>query len=128
MAISVIQLGTPRRRGEGIRFGTVRRPPRGVFKKDVASDDWYDIWLPTLAPSARLLSSTRASQSPNAGETFRKRFRAEMSRAEARHVLDALAALSHTTNFSIGCYCAEESHCHRRVLRELLVERRAKMR
>lgn len=128
MSITIVQLGSPRARGEGVRLGTVRRPPRGVPKERYASDDWYDVWLPNLSPSQPLMTEARSSTSPGWFEAFARKFRAEMNRPEASHLLDALAVLSHTANFSIGCYCDDETHCHRSVLRELLAERSATLR
>lgn len=125
MPIRIVRLGTPRARGEGVRLGTVRRPPRGVPKNRYAADDWYDVWLPNLSPSAELVKAGLAATSSKSWETFVRRFRAEMKRPEASHLLDALAALSHSSSFSMGCYCAEESQCHRSVLRALLEERGA---
>jgi uncharacterized protein YeaO (DUF488 family) len=125
MAIRIVRLGSARQKGEGVRIGTVRRPPRGVPRSRYAADDWYDVWLPNLSPTAELVSEGRASDSPKAWGIFARRFRSEMKRPEASHLLDALAALSHQSNFSIGCYCDDESHCHRSVLRELLEKRGA---
>ena len=127
MPISIVQLGTPRRAGEGVRLGTVRRPPRGVPKSEFASRDYYDVWLPNLAPSAELMSAGRAAETAKEWASFAKKYRAEMSQPDASHLLDALAALSHTASFSAGCYCEDERHCHRSLLRELLVERGAKV-
>jgi len=125
--IRIVQLGTPRLSGEGVRLGTVRRPPRGVPKTQYATENWYDVWLPNLAPSQALVSAARSSDSPAAWNAFVRRFKAEMSKPEASHLLDTLAALSHSASFSVGCYCEDEAHCHRSVLRELLVERGAKV-
>ena len=126
MAIRIVRLGSPRDRGEGLRLGTVRRPPRGVPKAETASRDFYDAWLPEIAPSETLLKRAQASQDdPKRWKSFVSRYRGEMKRPEARHLLDLLAALSHTTDFSVGCYCADESRCHRSVLRELLAARGA---
>jgi len=125
MTIRIVQLGTPRTRGEGVRLGTVRRPPRGVPKSRYAADDWYDVWLPNLSPSAELVKAGLTSTSTKSWQSFVRRFRSEMKRPEASHLLDALAALSHTSSFSLGCYCEDESQCHRSVLRELLEERDA---
>jgi uncharacterized protein YeaO (DUF488 family) len=127
MAISIVQLGTPRKPGEGVRLGTVRRPPRGVPKERHASDDWYDAWLPELSPSAELVSEARGSETEAAWKTFVRRYRAEMKRPEAAHLLQALAVLSKTSDFAVGCYCEDEAHCHRSVLRELLEEHGAEM-
>lgn len=125
MTIRVVQLGSPRARGEGIRLGTVRRPPRGIPKARYAADDWYDVWLPNLSPSQELVSAGRASDSEKSWTAFVRGFHAEMKRPEASHLLDALAALSHGANFSIGCYCDDETRCHRSLLRQLLAERKA---
>ena len=124
MAIRIVRLGTPRAKGEGMRIGTVRRPPRGVPKERFAADDWYDVWLPNLSPSLPLMKEMRASSAESWAPLVR-RFRAEMKEPEASHVLDLLAALSHGTDLAVGCYCADESHCHRSILRELLRERGA---
>lgn len=125
MPIRIVRLGSPRAGGEGVRLGTVRRPPRGVPKSRYAADDWYDVWLPNLSPSAEVVKEALASTSAKSWHSFVRRFRAEMKRPEASHLLDALAALSHTTSFSLGCYCDDESQCHRSVLRTLLEERDA---
>jgi uncharacterized protein YeaO (DUF488 family) len=127
VAIRVLRLGSPRANGEGIRIGTVRRPPRGVPKKAFASQNWYDVWFPNLAPSVETMKMARRATTPKEWLAFFKRYRAEMARPENARVLDVLATLSHDTNFSIGCYCEDESHCHRSVLRALLVERGAKL-
>lgn len=127
MAIRIVQLGTERRAGEGVRIGTVRRPPRGVPKSAFSSDNWYDVWLPNLAPSPETVALGLAAGSDVQWRVFVKRYRAEMARPENSRVLDVLAALSHGASFSVGCYCEEESRCHRSVLRELLLERKAKI-
>jgi len=127
MAIKIVRLGSPREEGEGLRIGTVRRPPRGVPKKEYAARDIYDVWFPNLSPSEALLKEGQGSQDERAWSRFKKRFRAEMKRPDARRDLDLLAALSHQTNLSIGCYCADESRCHRSILRELLLERGARL-
>jgi uncharacterized protein YeaO (DUF488 family) len=121
MSIRVVRLGSAREPSEGLRIGTVRRPPRGVPKERFASDDWYDVWLPQLAPSADLVKEALASASPQEWQRFVKKYRAEMSTSDNARLLAFLAALSRTTNFSVGCYCEDETHCHRSVLRELLV-------
>ena len=120
MAIRVVRLGTPRARGEGLRLGTVRRPPRGVPKAEYASRDFYDIWLPELAPSQELVKIALGAKNPREWQRFVKRYRAEMKRPRAAQLLRLLAAFSHHTAFSVGCYCAEESRCHRSVLKTLL--------
>jgi len=122
MAIRIIRLGSPRAAGEGLRLGTVRRPPRGVPKAEFASRDFYDLWLPDLAPSEELLKQARQAEDERSWQTFVKRYRAEMRRPEAVRLLQLLAALSHQTHFSVGCYCQEESRCHRSILRSLLLE------
>jgi uncharacterized protein YeaO (DUF488 family) len=127
VAIRVVRLGSRRRRGEGLRLGTVRRPPRGVQKSRFAADDWYDVWLPNLAPSAATVKLAQGSDSPRAWNAFVRRYRAEMAKPDASRVLDLLAALSHTASFSVGCYCDDESRCHRSILRELLRARGAKV-
>jgi uncharacterized protein YeaO (DUF488 family) len=127
MAIRVVRLGSPRIRGEGLRLGTVRRPPRGVPKAEHASRDFYDVWLPDLAPSESLVKEALQASDEGAWQKFVKRYRAEMKRPEAMRLIALLAALSHQTDFSVGCYCAEESHCHRSVLRALLVEHGASL-
>lgn len=127
MSIRIIRLGSPREKGEGLRVGTVRRPPRGVPKSDFAKRDFYDVWLPNLSPSPELMKQGQSSQDEASWALFRKKFRAEMNGPEASKVLDLLAALSHQTNMSLGCYCEDESRCHRSVLRELLMERGASL-
>ena len=121
MAIRVVRLGAPRATGEGLRIGTVRRPPRGVPKSEYARRDFYDVWLPNLAPSETLLKAGRAADE-RGWRAFIRAYRAEMKRPENRRLLDLLAALSAQTNFSVGCYCADEQRCHRSLLRELLLE------
>ena len=129
MAISIVRLGTPRRPGEGPRLGTVRRPPRGVPRRDFAKRDCYDTWLPELAPSAALVSWARAEPWTAARwARFARRYRAEMREPAPRHIIEMLAALSATTDLSLGCYCADESRCHRIILRELLDEAGATLR
>lgn len=128
MAITIVRLGSPRNAEEGLRIGTVRRPPRGVPKQRYSPENWYDVWLPNLSPSPELMTSGRAAESPKEWSAFARSFRAEMKRPDAAHLLDTLAALSHTADFSVGCYCEEESRCHRSILRELLEARGAKIR
>jgi uncharacterized protein YeaO (DUF488 family) len=128
MTIRVVRLGSGRARGEGVRIGTVRRPPRGVAKTEYASQDWYDVWFPNLAPSAELVTLAQRARTDREWSTFVKKYRAEMGTPANSRTLDLLAALSHHANFSLGCYCAEESRCHRSVLRELLAERGANVR
>jgi len=128
MGIRIVRLGTPRAPDEGLRIGTVRRPPRGVPKAEFASQDWYDVWFPNLAPSAELMKQALEAQRNHdeKGWTgFVRQFRAEMAQPGAVHDLDLLAALSHTTNVAVGCYCEDEAHCHRSVLRVLLAGRGA---
>jgi len=125
MSISIVQLGTPRKRGEGIRLGTVRRPPRGVPKSDFARLDYYDVWFPNLSPSAELVHEALAAADEREWAAFRRKFRRQMRAPDRSRELDLLAALSHQTNLSLGCYCKDERRCHRAVLRELLVERDA---
>jgi len=127
VAIRIVRLGSPRAKSEGVRIGTVRRPPRGVPKSEFASRDFYDVWLPDLAPSEALVKVAMAAKEERAWRAFTKRYRAEMNRPEARRVLDLLAALSHSSDFSVGCYCPDERRCHRSVLRELLAERSARI-
>ena len=125
MAIHVVRLGSPRLPGEGPRLGTVRRPPRGVPKSEYASRDFYDVWMPILAPSEDLLRKGRAAGDDREWRAFERQYRAEMKAPEAGRALDLLAAFSRHTDFAVGCYCAEESRCHRSILRELLRERGA---
>ena len=125
MAILVVRLGSPRQPDEGLRLGTVRRPPRGVPKSDYARLDYYDLWFPNLAPSADLVRQAQAATTEKELAAFRKKYRHEMSQPDPSRVLDLLAALSHQTNMAVGCYCEDEHRCHRSVLRELLRERGA---
>jgi uncharacterized protein YeaO (DUF488 family) len=125
MAIRIVKLGSPRETHEGLRVGTVRRPPRGVPKTEYARKDFYDVWLPNLSPSPELMKEGKAAQDDRSWASFRKKFRTEMSRPEASRVLELLAALSHQTQLSVGCYCQDEKRCHRSILRELLEERGA---
>jgi len=127
MAVRVVRLGTPRRPGEGLRVGTVRRPPRGVPRTEYGSRDLYDVWLPELAPSEALVKRARAATDERAWHTFARRYRSEMKRPGAARLLSLLAALSRQTGFSVGCYCEDESRCHRSVLKELLLEYGAKV-
>jgi uncharacterized protein YeaO (DUF488 family) len=127
MTIRIVRLGTERRRGEGLRIGTVRRPPRGVPKSEYASQNWYDVWLPNVAPSAELMKLGRAAASEKDWAGFVRKYRAEMAVPEKSRILDLLAALSHQTDFSVGCYCENEERCHRSVLRDLLTQRGAKV-
>ncbi|HEX4932211.1 MAG TPA: DUF488 family protein [Gemmatimonadaceae bacterium] len=122
MPIRIVQLGTPRQAGEGLRIGTVRRPPRGVPKERFAADDWYDVWFPNLAPSVETMKLGQAARTPAEWRRFERKYRTEMNEPSARHDLALLAALSHATDVSVGCYCEDEGHCHRSVLRALLRE------
>jgi len=127
MAIRIVQLGTPRHPGEGTRIGTVRRPPRGVRKEHYARDNWYDVWFPELAPSAELMARGQAAETAGDWTAFVRAFRSEMSQPPASRTLDLLAALSQHADFSLGCYCADASRCHRSVLASLLTERGARL-
>jgi uncharacterized protein YeaO (DUF488 family) len=125
MSVRIVRLGSPRLPGEGLRIGTVRHPPRGVPKREYASGNWFDVWLPNLAPSAETLRAGRSAESDRDWKGFVRRYRREMAAPDASRVLDLLAALSHGSEFSVGCYCADEARCHRAVLRELLAARGA---
>ena len=133
MTLRIVRLGSDRAADEGLRLGTVRRPPRGVPKSRFAADNWYDVWYPNLSPSAETLKLHRQAlqEGGEAGidagvwRQFSKHFRAEMALPDAARTLDVLAALSHQANFSVGCYCADEAHCHRSLLREMFAERGA---
>lgn len=127
MAIAVVRLGSARKPNEGLRLGTVRRPPRGVPKAQFAELDYYDVWLPNLSPSQGLVTFALRSQNERSWKAFERKFRAEMSKPDAARLLDVLAALSHQTNFSIGCYCEREDRCHRSVLMKLLAARAAEI-
>ena len=122
MAIHIVRLGSPRLAGEGLRIGTVRRPPRGVPKSGYASGNWYDVWYPNLAPSAETMKLGQAAGNDADWPGFVRRFRAEMRQPDAARSLALLAALSHQSAFSLGCYCEDESRCHRSVLRQLLLD------
>ena len=128
MAIRIVRLGSDREAGEGLRIGTVRRPPRGVKATEYASQNWYDVWFPNLAPSAEMVAIAQQAKTERGWKAFVKKYRSEMATPDNRRTLDLLAALSHHTNFSVGCYCADEARCHRSILRELLVERGAAVR
>lgn len=128
MPITVVRLGTPRSIDEGLRIGTVRRPPRGVPKAEFAARDSYNVWLPALAPSQQLVTFALQSSDARSWKTFTRKCRAEMKEPEAERLIELLAALSHQTNFSAGCYCETAAHCHRSILRELLIEHGAKVR
>lgn len=125
MTIRIVRLGAARSRNEGLRIGTVRRPPRGVAKSEYATGNWYDVWLPDLAPAADTIKLARAGGSPRQWAAFARRYRREMATPGNSRLLDLLAALSHRTNFSVGCYCQDEARCHRSILRELLGDRGA---
>jgi len=127
MTLRIVRLGEPRHAQEGTRIGTVRRPPRGVRKERFAPDDWFDVWYPDLAPSARLMAQAKAAVTETQWECFVRAFKAEMDAPMAARTLDLLAALSHGANLSIGCYCENEARCHRSVLRELLTDRGANL-
>jgi uncharacterized protein YeaO (DUF488 family) len=127
MVIRVVRLGSPRAADEGTRLGTVRRPPRGVPKAEFATQNWYDAWLPNLAPSVETMKLGQSADSPAAWAAFTRAYRREMGTPEAEHLLGALAALSQHANFSVGCYCEDESRCHRSLLRSLLLDHGAKV-
>jgi len=127
MAVRVVRLGSERLKGEGLRIGTVRRPPRGVPKTQFASKNWYDIWFPNLAPSLNTMKVGQRAKTDKEWLAFAKRYRAEMATPENSRTLELLAALSHHTSFSVGCYCENEAHCHRSLLRALLKEKGAKV-
>lgn len=125
MAVRIVRLGSERVPGEGLRIGTVRRPPRGVPKSEYSSQNWYDVWYPNLAPSPETVKMALKSTTEREWAAFVKRYRSEMATPDNSRTLDLLAALSHQSDFSVGCYCADESRCHRSVLRSLLLERGA---
>ncbi|TNE75312.1 MAG: DUF488 family protein [Gammaproteobacteria bacterium] len=127
MTIRIVRLGTERARNEGLRIGTVRRPPRGVPKSEFAAQNWYDVWLPNLSPSPELVKEAMAADSDREWAAFARKFRRELADPEKSRVLDLLVALSHDSNLSVGCYCENEARCHRSILRELLAERGAKL-
>jgi len=127
MVVRVVRLGSERGADEGTRIGTVRRPPRGVPKAEFAARNWYDVWFPTLAPSVETLKLAHEATTPAQWTAFFKKYRAEMSAPEADHALQLLAALSQHGNFSVGCYCEDEAHCHRSVLREILAAKGARL-
>jgi uncharacterized protein YeaO (DUF488 family) len=122
MSVRIVRLGTPRLRGEGTRIGTVRRPPRGVPKTEFSRQNWYDVWFPNLAPSVETMKMAQQARTPPQWAAFVRKYRSEMNTPQAKHDLDLLAALSQTSDFSVGCYCEDENHCHRSVLRSLLIE------
>lgn len=127
MTIRIVRLGTERARNEGPRLGTVRRPPRGVPKSEFSSGNWYDVWYPVLAPSAGLMKTAFAAETDRQWAAFFRKYRSEMNAPAASQSLDVLAALSNTADFAVGCYCADEAHCHRSQLRALLLERGAQV-
>lgn len=127
MALRVVRLGTPRTVGEGLRIGTVRRPPRGVPRSEFARQDWYDVWFPTLSPSAELVKQAHEAKSAADWTAFFRQYKAEMKAPDAAHALDLLPALSQHSDIAVGCYCEDEAHCHRSALRDLLVARGAKL-
>jgi len=120
MGVRVVRLGSPRIEGEGLRIGTVRRPPRGVHKSEFARRDFYDVWFPNLAPSVETMKLGQGAETPAQWAAFVRKYRAEMARPENSHAIALLASLSAQTNFSVGCYCEDEARCHRSELRELL--------
>lgn len=122
MSIRIVRLGSPRLLSEGPRIGTVRRPPRGVPKAEFASGNWYDVWYPALAPSAATIKLAQSAATPQQWQVFARTFRSEMNAAENRRTIELLAMLSHSANFSVGCYCADESRCHRSILRQLFLD------
>lgn len=128
MSVRIIRLGSDRAPGEGLRIGTVRRPPRGVPKSEYAAQNWFDVWFPNLAPSPEVVKVAQSATTDKEWAAFVRKYRAEMSTPDNSRTLDLLAALSHQTDFSVGCYCADESRCHRSVLRSLLAERGADVR
>jgi uncharacterized protein YeaO (DUF488 family) len=125
VSIRIVRLGSPRRAGEGLRLGTVRRPPRGVPKAEFASRDFYDVWLPNLAPSAELMKEGQTVQDERGWTAFSRKVQAELTATGAGRILDLLAALSHSTDLSLGCYCQDEQRCHRSILKRMLAERGA---
>src|SRR6266542_3306687 len=120
MSVRIVRLGTPRRPGEGTRIGTVRRPPRGVPKSQFATQNWYDVWFPNLAPSLETMKLGLQAETPAQWSAFARKYKSEMAAPAAKHDLALLAALSHTTDFSVGCYCENEARCHRSLLKQLL--------
>lgn len=122
MPVHIVRLGSPRLRGEGLRIGTVRRPPRGIPRSEFSSRNYYDVWLPLLAPSAATVKMAQSATTDSAWQKYMRKYRSEMAKPEPRMVLDVLAALSHTTSFSVGCYCENEERCHRSILRQILRE------
>jgi uncharacterized protein YeaO (DUF488 family) len=127
MVMRVVRLGSPREKDEGLRIGTVRRPPRGVPKSEFSAQNWYDVWFPNLAPSIETMKLGQEAQTPAQWSAFVKKYQGEMATPESRHTIALLAELSKTSNFSVGCYCEDEAHCHRSLLRALLAEAGAKL-
>jgi len=127
MSVRVIRLGTPRVPGEGTRIGTVRRPPRGVPKTQFAKQNWYDVWFPILAPSVATMKLGQAAATPAEWAAFTRKYKGEMTAPHAKHTVELLAALSHTSEFSVGCYCQDESRCHRSILKQLLMDSGARV-
>jgi uncharacterized protein YeaO (DUF488 family) len=127
MTVRIVRLGSPRARGEGLRIGTVRRPPRGMPKTEFAKQNWYDVWFPNLAPTNETLKLGLHASTPAQWNQFVRKYKSEMNEPHAKHDLQLLAALSHTTNFAVGCYCEDESRCHRSILRELLIDNGAEV-
>lgn len=125
MALRVVKLGSPRLKDEGPRIGTVRRPPRGVPKTEFAKQNWYDVWFPNLAPSVETMKLGQEAQTPAQWAAFTRKYRSEMASPDSSHAIELLAAMSHQANFSVGCYCADENHCHISVLRQLLLDKGA---
>jgi len=127
MTVRIVRLGTKRAPGEGLRIGTVRRPPRGVPKSRYSSENWYDVWFPNLAPSEETMKLGRSAKTEGEWKSFLRKYRAEMATPEKSRTLDLLASLSYKSDFSVGCYCPDEQRCHRSILRALLLERGAKI-
>lgn len=127
MSIRIVRLGSDRGENEGVRIGTVRRPPRGVPKHEYSSGNWYDVWLPNLSPSPETMKLGRSAATEKEWRTFEKKYKAEMARPETMRVIELLAAMSHKSDFSVGCYCEEEGRCHRSILRQLLLEQGAEV-
>jgi len=125
MAVRVVRLGSPRKKNEALRLGTVRRPPRGVPKREFATRDYYDVWVPDLSPSAELVKEALQAKDEGAWRRFERKYRAEMKKPEAGRLLELLAVLSHHVDFSVGCYCEDENRCHRSILKNLLLEHKA---
>jgi uncharacterized protein YeaO (DUF488 family) len=122
MSVRVVRLGSPRAAGEGVRIGTVRRPPRGVPKSQFSKQNWYDVWFPNLAPSVPTMKLGLTAETPAEWSAFARKYKAEMATPAAKHDLALLATLSHKTNFSVGCYCENEARCHRSLLKQLLID------